>query len=113
MWLRDPLVIEVVDNTVTALGFQFWDEVANGPLDVSGYSFACNIATADGQSRLVTISCPVTDAAAGEVDLAIDGEVFGEGRGERVFAGQIIATDEAGENVTAARIVLFVNEGIE
>lgn len=113
MWLRDPLVIEVADNTVTPIGFQFWDEVADEPLDISGYTMACNVASADGQSRIAPFPVEITDAENGECECPFDGPAFGSGRGQRVFTGQWIATDASGDSVTAARLIILVNEGID
>lgn len=113
MWLRDPLVIEVADNTVTPIGFQFWDEAADEPLDIGSYVMACNVASADGQSRLASFPVEITDAENGECECLFDGSVFGGGRGERVFTGQWIATAGADYSVTAARLIIVVNEGID
>ena len=113
MWLRDPLVIEVADNTVTPIGFQFWDEASDSPLDITGYTMTCNVASADGQSRTTSFPIEITDAENGECECLFDGAVFGVGRGERVFTGQWIATDEVGDSVTAARLIILVNEGID
>ena len=113
MWLREPLVIEVADNTVTPIGFQFWDEAANVPLNISDYTMKCNVASADGQSRLASFTVEITDAENGECECLFVGAAFGVGRGDRVFTGQWIATDDVGESVTAARLVILVNEGID
>lgn len=113
MWLRDPLVIEVADNTATPIGFQFWDEASDSPLDISDYTMACNVAPADGQSRIASFPVEITDAENGECECLFNGSAFGGGRGERVFTGQWIATDASGDSVTAARIIILVNEGID
>lgn len=112
MWLRDPLVIEVADNTSTPIGLQFWDEAANAPLDLTGYTLSCNVASADGQSRLASFAVNITNAEQGECEIIFDGGVFGADRGGRIFSGQIKALDENLESVTAARLELIVNEGI-
>lgn len=113
MWLRDPLVIEVADNTVTPIGFQFWDEATNAPLDISGYTMTCNVASADGQSRLASFPVEITNAENGDCECLFDGSAFGGGRGERVFVGQWKAVDASGDGVTAARLIILVNEGID
>lgn len=113
MWLRDPLVIEVADNTSTPIGLEFWDEAANAPLDLTGYTLSCNVASADGQSRLANLPVEIAAPTIGVCDLVIPGSIFGAGRGERFFGGQIRATDGAGEGVTAARLIIVVTEGID
>lgn len=110
MWLRDPLLIEIADNTSTPIGFEFWDEAANAPLDITEYKFVCNIAQADGVKKLASFVGKVTDAEAGHIDITFDGKTLG---GNRTLSGQIIATDVLNESVTAARIVLLVNQGIK
>lgn len=110
MWLREAILIEVADNTVTPIGLQFWDEAANAPLDITGWSFVCNIAQADGETKLASFAGEIADATTGEIDVTFDGRLL---IGNRTLSGQLIAVDEVGESVTAARIILLVNEGIE
>lgn len=113
MWVDEPIAIGVMDNTITSLGFQFWDEAADEPLDMTGYALKLNVATADGQALLFSVDFTSGgDLATGMFDVSIDGSSFPDGVGERHFAGQAIATGN-GESVTAARFDIIVNEGID
>jgi len=114
MWISDPVDIEIARNTTTPVGFQFWDEVANVPLDITDFSFACRVAKADGESAIVTHSVEIVDAANGEYDVVFDGRSYGvAGSKERVTLSYQIIADNGSEPVTAQRGSIFLVPGIK
>lgn len=114
MWMSNPVDIEVARNTTTPIGFQFWDMTADAPLNISGFSFVCRVAGADGQSLIAIHSVDVINALIGQCDIIFDGRAYGELPGIKEFVKasyQVIAND--GSNpVTAIRGSIFLVPGI-
>lgn len=115
MWLRDPIDIEVSRNTATPIGFQFWDEAADAPLDITGFTFSCKISTADGKYALASHDVDIFNAENGEYDIVFDGRMYNSilGYQEIITASyQVIATDGSNIPVTAQRGSIYITPGI-
>jgi len=115
MWLRDPMPIEVSRVANVPIGGQFWDDVANAPLDVSGYTFLANVAISDGQPIILNIPVTVTSASLGMIDFNIDGYALSTIDGEMdsvSLSYQIKATDFAGNSIIVVRGPLILTPGI-
>jgi hypothetical protein len=115
MWLREPLPIEVSRVANVPIGGQFWDDVANAPMNVTGYSFSLKIAKNDGETPILTIPVTVTSAELGMIDFTINGSLLNIQYGLKEIVSlsyQIKATDAAGNSVIAARGPLTVTPGI-
>lgn len=78
MWTPVDIPIEVSRNGVTPLGFQFWDDVAGEPLDITGETVTCRVAMALGEAAIAFPSVTVVDAASGQFDITFNGSVFSE-----------------------------------
>ena len=77
MWeTSDTINIQVRRNTITPIGFEIWDEVANAACDVSGYSIVMRIADADGDDNIAEFTAIEIDLAKGQFDFELDGTRF-------------------------------------
>jgi len=115
MWLRDPLPIEVSRVANVPIGGQFWDESANAPMDISGYTFSGLVAKSDGLSSVYSFPISVTEKLTGLIDFSINGAALAQsvGRQESVaMSYQIKATDAQGNSVIAVRGPLILTPGI-
>lgn len=115
MWLREPLPIEVSRVASVPIGGQFWDEVANLALDITGYSFSGSVAPADGEPSVYSFPVEVTAPKAGMIDFKIDGTALAQSVGKKeqvVLSYQIKASDGQGNSVIAARGPLILTPGI-
>jgi len=115
MWLRDPLPIEVSRVANVPIGGQFWDEVANGPMDISGWEFSVSVAVSDGQPIILNIPVTVTSPSLGMIDFNINGYAFSiiDGEMDSVsLSYQIKATDFAGNSIIVVRGPLILTPGI-
>lgn len=115
MWLREPLPIEVSRVASVPIGGQFWDDVANAPMDISGYSFSGSVARADGEPSIYNFPVTVSSAAAGMVDFKIDGSALAGQAGSKETVNlsyQIKANDGQGNSVIAVRGPLILTPGI-
>jgi len=115
MWLRDPLPIEVSRVAIVPIGGQFWDEVANAPMDISGYSFSMQIALADGMTVIYSPVVTVTDAILGMIDFTIDGASLSSVSGDQDTVNlsyQVKAIDFEGKSIVAIRGPLILTPGI-
>jgi len=115
MWLREPLPIEVSRVANVPIGGQFWDEVANAPMDISGYSFSMQIALADGETAIYSPVVTVTDPISGMIDFTIDGSALSSVSGAQdivTLSYQVKAIDFAGKSIIAIRGPLILTPGI-
>lgn len=113
MWMAEPINIEVARNTTTPLGFQFWDQVADAPLDISDYSFICRISINDGQNAIANHVVDVSDAASGEYNIVFDGRMYDvTGAKERVILSYQVIADDGEAPVTAQRGSIFLVSGV-
>lgn len=113
MWLRDPLAIEVSRTAVTPVGFQLWDEPSNSPLDITGFTFSCNVSRIEGSARVASHPVDVTSYTNGEFEVIFDGSVYvGASMSEVDYAYEVKATDGSGQSVIAMRGPLIVVPGI-
>jgi hypothetical protein len=115
MWMSDPIDVEVARNATTPIGFQFWDEAADAPLDISGFTFSCKVATADGRSSIASHNVDVDDAINGEYNIVFDGRMYNaiSGTQELTTASyQVLADDGSGQPVTAQRGSIYIVPGI-
>lgn len=114
MWLRDPIPIEVARVAVTPIGLQFVDQTTCVPLNISGFTFTCKVAIADGLSSTVTHPVTVDDVTNGEISISFDGRMYNAaGLQECVtLSYQVIATDELNTPVVALRGPIYLVPGI-
>lgn len=114
MWIKDSVDIEVARNTTTPIGFQLWDEVSQLPLDITGFSFTCSIALADGEKAIISHNVDISDAENGEFNIVFDGRSYQAVPGMKELSKatyQIIA-DDGDAPVTALRGAIFIVPGI-
>lgn len=115
MWMREPLPIEVSRVANVPIGGQFWDEVADAPMDISGYLFSGVVATNDGEAVIYNFPVTITSAQVGMVDFVINGSALASGVGTKetiVYSYQIKATDAQSNSVIALRGPLILTPGI-
>lgn len=115
MWLRDPLPIEVSRVASIPIGGQFWDDVANAPMDITGYAFSGSVATSDGKPAIYSFPVSVTEKLTGLIDFSINGAAIAQSIGKQeavTMSYQIKATDAQGNSVIAARGPLILTPGI-
>lgn len=115
MWLGEPLDIEVSRSASLLIGLQFFDEVTDTPLDLSGYSFAGKVAPVEGDASVYSPVVAVSEAEQGWVDVTFDGtELDGiEGLKEKATAHYEITASKSGVEVIAVRGSLFIIPGVQ
>lgn len=115
MWLREQLPIEVSRVANVPIGGQFWDDVADIPMDISGYSFSCLVANADGEAIILSVPVTVSSSIGGMIDFSIDGKLLSSNVGKQetvTLSYQVKATDNFGNDVIALRGPLILTPGI-
>jgi hypothetical protein len=114
MWMSDPIDIEVARNSTTPIGFQFWDEAADAPFDITGFTFSCKVSIADGKSAIAEHIVDVDDAANGFYNIIFDGRMYDAALGSQELCTasyQVLANDGSGI-VTAQRGSIYIAPGI-
>lgn len=115
MWMSDPINIEVARNATTPVGFQFWDMAADAPLDITGFTFTCKVASADGKGAVADHNVDVTSAIDGAYEIVFDGRMYGGVSGSQELAlasYQVLADDGNGDPVTAQRGSIYILPGV-
>lgn len=107
MWTPLDVPIEVSRNGATGIGLELWDEVANAPLDLTGMSFTCKVASALGETVVATFSVEVIDVIAGEIDVIFNGSTITSSGGQEIvrMAYEVKSTD--GDTVVRGPLYLI------
>lgn len=110
MWTPLDVPIEVSRNGVTGIGLELWDGVANAPLDITGLSFTCRIASALGEVFIASFDAQVISAIGGQLDFIFDGSsIPSDGSREIVRLAYEIKSSEGD---TVVRGPLYLIPGI-